>query len=45
MRNSIVPGPGNYASSLADKRAAPRFGFGSSTRDKKDLNVTYPGPG
>jgi hypothetical protein len=33
MRNQNVPGPGNYASTLIDKRNAPKFGFGSSNRD------------
>lgn len=41
-----VPGPGNYESTLADKKAAPKFGFGSSNRDQlKDMNATFPGPG
>lgn len=42
----FVPGPGNYESSLKNKRESPKFGFGSSTRDggtKTKLNV--PGPG
>jgi hypothetical protein len=41
-----VPGPGNYDSSLKNKRDSPKFGFGSSTRDggvNKKLSV--PGPG
>ena len=29
----FVPGPGNYESSLTDKKNAPKFGFGSSTRE------------
>ena len=46
MRNEGVPGPGNYGSTLIDKRNAPKFGFGSSTREgTKDMNVTFPGPG
>ena len=44
-RNINVPGPGNYQSSLIDKRNAPKFGFGSSVRDAKDMSGTFPGPG
>ena len=42
---SISPGPGNYAQNTESlKQAAPKFGFGSSTRaDLKKLQV--PGPG
>ena len=42
---SISPGPGNYAQNTESlKQAAPKFGFGSSTRDElKKLKV--PGPG
>jgi len=29
------PGAGAYESSLNDKKAAPKFGFGSSTRNTK----------
>lgn len=42
----FVPGPGTYASTLGNKKAAPQYGFGSSTRETgkgKQLNV--PGPG
>ena len=40
------PGPGNYASSLVDKRNAPKFGFGSQKRDQSPgMNSTFPGPG
>ena len=45
-KNSYVPGPGNYQSTLTDKKASPKYGFGSSTREtpgKSKLNV--PGPG
>lgn len=47
MRNGEVPGPGNYASSLVDKRNAPKFGFGSQKRDQSPggMNSTFPGPG
>ena len=43
--SKFVPGPGNYEITLKTKRDAPRYGFGSSTRDgfKNKLNV--PGPG
>lgn len=42
--NNKNPGPGNYEASLNNKTAAPKFGFGSSTRnDLKKLNT--PGPG
>ena len=48
------PGPGQYKSiSFVDKYAAPKFGFGSSKREKDYLglakksksSVTGPGPG
>lgn len=39
-----VPGPGNYEIHLKNKKDAPKFGFGSSTRGAlKKLDV--PGPG
>jgi hypothetical protein len=38
------PGAGTYETSLNNKHAAPKFGFGSSTR--KGLNaLNVPGPG
>ena len=40
-----VPGPGNYQSSLVDKRSAPRFGFGSGGRAVVGSVMTNPGPG
>jgi hypothetical protein len=43
-KNINVPGPGNYQSSLIDKRNAPKFGFGSSKR-AKNMDSTFPGPG
>jgi hypothetical protein len=44
LTNNKNPGPGNYEHSLSDKKAAPKFGFGSSTRATlKGMNV--PGPG
>ena len=29
----FVPGPGNYQHTLTDKKNAPKYGFGSSTRE------------
>ena len=29
----FVPGPGNYDLAMKNKRAAPQYGFGSSTRE------------
>ena len=43
---TYVPGPGNYSSQMTNKRQAPQYGFGSSTREtgmKRKLDV--PGPG
>lgn len=47
VRGLNVPGPGNYASSLVDKRQAPRFGFGTQQRENSPnkMNSTFPGPG
>lgn len=47
LNNSAIdntPGPGNYESHLNDKRNAPKFGFGSSTRAAANKNDS-PGPG
>ena len=46
-RGSInVPGPGNYAISFVTKETAPRFGFGSSSRDQSNSKTQLmPGPG
>ena len=30
---AYVPGPGNYETSMKQKRDSPKYGFGSSTRD------------
>ena len=44
--NGFVPGPGNYNANLNDKKAAPKYGFGSSTRDTgKKTKMNVPGPG
>lgn len=40
-----TPGPGNYQSSLVDKSAAPRFGFGSGGRAVMGSVMNAPGPG
>jgi hypothetical protein len=43
-----VPGPGNYASSLANKNKSPDYGFGSSTREHgspTSIKSISPGPG
>lgn len=46
MKGTDVPGPGNYMSSLVDKRAAPKFGFGTQKRDgSPGMSSTFPGPG
>lgn len=39
------PGPGNYQSSLVDKNAAPRFGFGTGGRAVMNSVMSVPGPG
>ena len=44
ITNNKVPGPGNYEAHLKDKKDAPKYGFGSSTRDEK-LKLNVPGPG
>ena len=43
---AISPGPQNYNVKMVTKRAAPTFGFGTSTREtgKKNRNQN-PGPG
>lgn len=43
---SFAPGPGNYNISLNNKKAAPNYGFGSSTRDTGNkTKLVVPGPG
>lgn len=39
-----VPGPGQYDSHMNNKKDAPKFGFGSSTR-AAIKNSDSPGPG
>ena len=46
------PGPGSYKNiSFSDKRSAPKFGFGSSQREKNYIQMSkqgmmhQPGPG
>lgn len=42
----FVPGPGNYQVRMANKRSAPQYGFGSSTRETgKGRKLLVPGPG
>jgi len=45
VSGSKGPGPGNYESHLKNKRDAPKFGFGSSTRDGPKSKFDSPGPG
>lgn len=43
---AYVPGPGNYQVRMSNKRAAPQYGFGSSTRETgKGRKLLVPGPG
>lgn len=47
-KDNKVPGPGNYEvakQAPAIQNAAPRFGFGSSTRNAKKETTKVPGPG
>ena len=50
-RGHSNPAPGIYKSSFVDKTAAPKFGFGTSTREKNYLGLNKinirnsPGPG
>ena len=40
-----VPGPGTYNKNLADKRDAPKYGFGSSAQREPQKKTLSPGPG
>ena len=43
---SLSPGPGNYKVTMIDKKQAPQFGFGTSTRETgKGRRLDVPGPG
>ena len=42
---SAVPGAGTYESSLKTKQEAPKYGFGSGTRDTGLRKLNVPGPG
>jgi len=42
---NTVPGAGTYELNMNTKKAAPKFGFGSSTRNPLKPNTTVPGPG
>lgn len=44
MQDKKIPGPGNYETHLKDKKAAPCYGFGTSTRVEK-VKMNVPGPG
>ena len=44
LSNNKNPGPGNYEAHLNNKKAAPKFGFGSSVRGGIRNNGS-PGPG
>lgn len=45
MGNSTSPGPGNYEIHLKNLKEAPKFGFGSSTREPLKNKNDSPGPG
>lgn len=42
---NTVPGAGTYETNLNNKTTAPKFGFGSSTRNSKNAKAYVPGPG
>ena len=43
---TLAPGPGNYEFNLKNKKAAPNYGFGSSTRETGTKGkLAVPGPG
>jgi hypothetical protein len=45
-KGTLAPGPGNYESNLKTKKAAPNYGFGSSTRETgTKTKLMVPGPG
>ena len=44
-KDNKVPGPGNYEAHLKNKRDAPQYGFGSSTREDGAKKLNVPGPG
>jgi len=44
-KSNTNPGAGTYESTLSNKTAAPKFGFGSSIRDGKNSKLNVPGPG
>ena len=45
IQKTIVPGPGAYEIHCNNRREAPRFGFGSSTRKPAKGTQDTPGPG
>ena len=40
-----VPGPGNYDTSLVDKKREPKYGIGTAPRDYSPNKSISPGPG
>ena len=40
-----VPGPGNYETSLVDKKREPKYGIGTASRDYSPNKSISPGPG
>jgi len=45
-KNYLVPGPGNYNTVHSEtERRNATYKIGSSTRDNKDINISFPGPG
>lgn len=41
----LVPGPGNYSSTLFDKSKSPIYGFGTGGRERMNHTAKVPGPG
>lgn len=44
-KHDEMPGPGSYQSTLSDKKAAPKIGFGSSPQREPLKSTLGPGPG
>ena len=45
LKPTEIPGPGSYQSTLSDKKAAPKIGFGSSLQREPLKSTLGPGPG
>ena len=45
LKPQEMPGPGSYQSTLSDKKAAPKIGFGSSPQREPLKSTLGPGPG